>query len=1225
MELTLGARRPLPNTVFSGRWAVRHKNSEPLHPDNMASHSPTNELDKNDALASKVGFRRRFKKLLSPFRTPKGSARNSASEVPSRSVTPALSIQDEGLPNDIPPTVPQSISPNLLLVSPITNRRSETPVLENSRGTWAGLRSALNVLGSSSTPIQYAVRDLLGVLDIYEAAARERDDYDQITIELENIAETLIQCVGEFSLKECGRGFSRIADTISKQVEAVKQKRMNLSRYSKTKDEDIIQSYRKVEQAFRQLQTWRNTNHQHIRALLRELLPVDDAMYDSGYSTTVKRRHCTEGTRVEVLSRLFNWANDPEINRMYWINGMAGTGKTALAYSLCKLLDEHHQLGASFFCSRYNSSCWNSHRIIPTLAYQLANYSAPFRSELCQVLMNEPDIGMRGASTQFERLIRTPLLNSKDMIPDNVAVVIDALDECEDIEGVKVLLELFYRHMHSLPLKLFLASRPEPVIRKALPIASEYVTILCLHELDLRIVESDIELYLHTALGSLNLAQQAIVELTQRAGSLFLYAEAIAQYIIPDGRMVDSRARLEDILSPTPPPFGRLDNIYSDVLKSAFDTSTLQSHELSKMKLVLWTCVCSMEPLPIATLAVLTGLTNNQVFSALDPLQSVLHVDGTSGLVSVIHASFPNHIIGRQQVGEFCCASEAETLAIYCFELMAGELKFNICNLQTSFIYDDQVEDLDTRIHDTISPALAYASRYWSKHLQHSRASIRLVKLLDEFLRNRFLFWMEVLNLKQCIGFGSHMLFEAQKWVIDSVAEENDQLRQWLVDARDFLLRFSSNPCSQSTPHIYVSALPFCSRVSCVYKEYWGKTCGLISPWDTTVTQNHSALVSRIRLTGAIGVVAWAMQPLSGFVIALVVGGRLLLSDALTSRVIWNCEYSSSIKCIGQSPNGRRFAVGSEDGLISVWSGESLFLSHASPMTFGPYGKSVESLGFSHDAKRIVSGSADCTIRILNAETGELILGPLRGHTGWVTAIQFSPEGRTLASASDDGTIRIWDAQHGNIVGVIMGHTSSVTSLAFSPNGTRIISGSNDCTIRVWDVSSRQIAIGPIKGHTQGVTSVTYSLDGSKMISSSYDSSVCVWDARSGRMVLGPLRGHTDSVTALAFSADGAYLASAGRDGTICLWNIGYASTRASLGEGHTEDVTSVAFSLDGNKIASGSQDDTLIIWDSHTGRALGNPIHTHSDGVGKMVEFTSGISQQEKKGLARWRGTRVL
>jgi WD40 repeat protein len=71
----------------------------------------------------------------------------------------------------------------------------------------------------------------------------------------------------------------------------------------------------------------------------------------------------------------------------------------------------------------------------------------------------------------------------------------------------------------------------------------------------------------------------------------------------------------------------------------------------------------------------------------------------------------------------------------------------------------------------------------------------------------------------------------------------------------------------------------------------------------------------------------------------------------------------------------------------------------------------VNSVAFSQDGKRIVSGSDDKTIRIWDSETGDVILGPLEGHTSWVNSVAFSQDGKHIVSGSYDQTVRVWDSE----------------------------------------------------------------------------------------------------------------------------------------------------------------------------------------------------------------------
>lgn len=82
-----------------------------------------------------------------------------------------------------------------------------------------------------------------------------------------------------------------------------------------------------------------------------------------------------------------------------------------------------------------------------------------------------------------------------------------------------------------------------------------------------------------------------------------------------------------------------------------------------------------------------------------------------------------------------------------------------------------------------------------------------------------------------------------------------------------------------------------------------------------------------------------------------------------------------------------------------------------------------------------------------------------RGHTGPIHSVAYSPDGQRIISGSADMTIKVWDAQTGQETITLKGHTRGVSSVAFSPDAKRIVSGSHDGTVRLWDAQSGQEAL----------------------------------------------------------------------------------------------------------------------------------------------------------------------
>ncbi|KAJ7707855.1 hypothetical protein B0H14DRAFT_3025063 [Mycena olivaceomarginata] len=54
----------------------------------------------------------------------------------------------------------------------------------------------------------------------------------------------------------------------------------------------------------------------------------------------------TRNTRVGLISHLKQWANSTESSPIFWLSGMAGTGKSTVAYTLCECWLREHRLGA---------------------------------------------------------------------------------------------------------------------------------------------------------------------------------------------------------------------------------------------------------------------------------------------------------------------------------------------------------------------------------------------------------------------------------------------------------------------------------------------------------------------------------------------------------------------------------------------------------------------------------------------------------------------------------------------------------------------------------------------------------------------------------------------------------------------------------------------------------------------------------------------------------------
>ena len=123
---------------------------------------------------------------------------------------------------------------------------------------------------------------------------------------------------------------------------------------------------------------------------------------------------------------------------IYWLNRLAGTGKTTIAQMILERIFSDRKLGVSFFCL-WDFSDWSNLRFIfLTLAVQLAHRYTKFRSVLVLLVQSDPGISWGSLYSQMKELIVNPLIES-DV---STVIVIDALDECKDEEPASAILSI---------------------------------------------------------------------------------------------------------------------------------------------------------------------------------------------------------------------------------------------------------------------------------------------------------------------------------------------------------------------------------------------------------------------------------------------------------------------------------------------------------------------------------------------------------------------------------------------------------------------------------------------------------------------------------------------------------------------------------------------------------------------------------------------------------------
>jgi len=323
--------------------------------------------------------------------------------------------------------------------------------------------------------------------------------------------------------------------------------------------------------------------------------------------------------------------------------------------------------------------------------------------------------------------------------------------------------------------------------------------------------------------------------------------------------------------------------------------------------------------------------------------------------------------------------------------------------------------------------------------------------------------------------------------------------------------------------------------------------------------------------------------------------------------------HSGSVNGCAFSPNGKQIVSASADRTLKVWEAKSGQLLRS----LQGHSASVNGCAFSLDGKQIVSASADRTLKVWDMKSGQL-LRSLEGHSASVYGCAFSPDGKQIVSASADRTLKVWDMKSGQLLRSLEGHSDWVRGCAFSPDSKQIVSASDDRALKVWEAKSGQL-LRSLEGHSDSVWSCAFSHDGKEIVSASEDGTLKVWETESGQL-LRSLEGHSDSVLSCAFSPDGKQISSTSVDRTLKVWEAKSGQLLRSL-EGHSDSVWSCTFSPDGKQIVSASEDDTLKVWETESGQLLRSP-KGHSGSVLSCAFSPDGkqiVSASEDGTLKVW------
>jgi hypothetical protein len=250
----------------------------------------------------------------------------------------------------------------------------------------------------------------------------------------------------------------------------------------------------------------------------------------------------------------------------------------------------------------------------------------------------------------------------------------------------------------------------------------------------------------------------AVRELSSLAKGLFMWAKLVVDFIA-DG--VPSE-QLKHILMEKSQISG-MSNLYKTLLQVSFHQPSV--HVLDAFRSILGTIVLSKQGLSKKTIADLHSIDPETMSHILHKLHSV--VLESSDVLRFTHQSFVDFLINPLCPEEFLIkpGREEGQLTLACLETMKHELQFNICGLESSYLMNSEVSDMDARIKNKISNHLSYSCLHWADHLGASNLEDDITIRIKDFMEVQFLFWLEVMSVTGKMDLALRSMSLARDWL----------------------------------------------------------------------------------------------------------------------------------------------------------------------------------------------------------------------------------------------------------------------------------------------------------------------------------------------------------------------------------------------------------------------------------------------------------------------------
>ncbi|KAG2067639.1 hypothetical protein BDR04DRAFT_1026937, partial [Suillus decipiens] len=462
------------------------------------------------------------------------------------------------------------------------------------------------------------------------------------------------------------------------------------------------------------------------------------------------RRDCLQGTRMEILSQITDWVNSTgdDIPRVLWLSGPAGKGKSAIAHTIAKWFEDVGGLGSCYCFDRQREADRRHEKIFSTIACDLADRDPEIRRAVADAVQAANSLKKTtDIVQQWQKLLIKPLEKSSRSTGEPIVIVINALDESGGVETRRDLRILAGKHPNpavpkitdlSNKLRFIVTSRPFDDINHEF-CNVQHIRHISMDDIPAAVAERDIRAYVSKELEGLDFQHKEFAVLAKKADGLFEWARLVCGFIKERHSGISPIDCYEAVVSRDPAERTMpLESMYLLIITDIIhgDTSTnpcLSSCYLLTRLLSLTFCsLFPFEPPPAlqnSMSSLLSGTTNPD--SPIRPL----------------YPSFHDFLTDRRFSGEFFIDLQKaqHDLGFASLRVMEDGLRFNICDLNSSYLPNNDDPALRERIYKCISPHLSYSSRLWTSHTRVTVFNEELAKEVKSlFDHERLFFWLEL-------------------------------------------------------------------------------------------------------------------------------------------------------------------------------------------------------------------------------------------------------------------------------------------------------------------------------------------------------------------------------------------------------------------------------------------------------------------------------------------------